>query len=128
MATVLAVEDDPDARALLESWLQWMGHDVVSAVSVAEAESLVEGIGADPAAALDVAVLDIAMPDGSGLEVLQRLRQQPATARVPAIFLSASELDTDRAAARTLGAHFIAKPIKRSVLQAAVDAALSRHA
>ena len=124
MASVLVVEDEPGDRALLESWLHWMGHDVLSAASVGEATTLVARTGTDPAAVLDVAVLDIVMPDGSGLEVLQYLRQRPATARIPAIFLSASELDTDRVAARALGAHFVAKPVTRSVLQAAVDAAL----
>jgi len=127
MAGILVVEDDPGTRAMLDSWLRWMGHDVVSAASAAEAATLVQGAGAVPAPVLDVAVLDIVMPDHSGVELLQYLRGRPATQEIQAIFLSASERDADRVAARTLRAHFLAKPITRSVLAAAVDAALTRY-
>ncbi|MCE0536215.1 response regulator [Kineosporia rhizophila] len=124
MAGILLVEDDPDTRRMLEAWLQWMGHDVFGAASATEAVHLVEGSTQVPAPALHVAVLDIVMPDHSGVELLQYLRRRPVTRQIPAIFLSASELDTDRAAARALGAHFVPKPVTRSVLQAAVESAL----
>ena len=124
MAGVLLVDDDPGIRSLMEAWLQWMGHHVVSAESAAQGESLADG---PDAPVLDLAVLDIVMPEHSGIELLQYLRQRPATARIPAIFLSASESDTDRADARALGAHFVAKPVTRSVLQAAVESALMSY-
>ncbi len=96
MAGILLVEDDPDTRRMLEAWLQWMGHDVFGAASATEAVHLVEGSTQVPAPALHVAVLDIVMPDHSGVELLQYLRRRPVTRQIPAIFLSASELDTDR--------------------------------
>ncbi len=127
MARVLVVEDDPGTRATVAAWLQWMGHQVASADSVADALRLIPRISVDPAEAAEVAVLDIVMPDGSGIDVLQQLRQQPATSQIPAIFLSASKAESDRVATRNLGGHFVTKPVSRSVLQAAVESALVRY-
>ena len=123
MARVLVVEDDPDNRAVLESWLRWMGHDVLSAASAQEGWNLIAPTEADPGPKVDVAVLDIVMPEVSGLQVLNHMRHQSAYARMPAIFLSASDVAADRAAARSMGAQFITKPVTRSVLQAAIEAA-----
>ncbi len=64
----------------------------------ADALRLIPRISVDPAEAAEVAVLDIVMPDGSGIDVLQQLRQQPATSQIPAIFLSASKAESDRVA------------------------------
>jgi CheY-like chemotaxis protein len=121
VARVMIVEDDPDSRKLLEVWLSWMGHDVLSAASAVEAVRLLLVDGAPVA---DVAILDIAMPEISGLQVLHHLRGNAVYAHLPAIFLSASDLASDRAAARSMGAQFMKKPTTRATLQAAVDAAL----
>ncbi len=123
MARVLVVEDDPDNRAVLESWLRWMGHEVLSAASAVEGWNLIAPTEDDPGPKVDVAVLDIVMPEVSGLQVLNHMRHQPVYARMPAIFLSASDVAADRAAARSMAAQFITKPVTRSVLQAAIDAA-----
>jgi DNA-binding response OmpR family regulator len=125
VAVVLLIEDDPDLRLLLETWLTRMEYVTISAASALEAVKTLAGSESRPGPVVDVALLDIVLPDLSGLLLLQRLRAFPSYARLPAIFLSASHDPADKAAARGMGAHFIPKPITRSVLEAALAAALA---
>jgi CheY-like chemotaxis protein len=120
MSTVLVVEDDADHRALLDLRLWRMGYDVLSAGSAAEALTVVAEHGIP-----DVAVVDIVMNGVSGLEFLQNLRQEPACAQLPAILITARELNSDVDAARALGAAYLQKPVVFAALSAAIDRALT---
>jgi CheY-like chemotaxis protein len=124
VSLVLLIEDDPDMRLILETWVTKLGHQMLSAASALEAVKALAGSGNSPGPVVDVALLDIVLPDISGLKLLARLRTFPSYARLPAIFLSASNDPADRAAARDMGAQFIAKPITRAVLEAALAAAV----
>jgi CheY-like chemotaxis protein len=116
MARVLVVDDDADLLTLVGLQLRQHGHRVLTASSGAEALGLVADKGAP-----DVAVLDVAMPEMNGLELLRRLRAQPSMSRLPAIFLSARVAPEDIAAGRALDAIYLTKPYVMRALLAAID-------
>ena len=87
--TVLIVDDEPSIRRCIKRVLEREGYAVVGA---ATGEDAVEVLGAGP---VDVVLLDCAMPDGSGVELLPRLRA--ARAGVPILFHTGSDVtDEDR--------------------------------
>ncbi|MBV9489440.1 MAG: response regulator transcription factor [Verrucomicrobia bacterium] len=103
--TILVVDDEPDAVALVRYHLQRSGFAVWTA--------------ADGPAALRVArqkrpdaiILDVMLPQMSGTEVLRLLRQEPDTAAVPVLMLTARAEATDRVEGLQLGADdYVTKP------------------
>src|SRR4028119_2495831 len=106
MAKVLVVEDTPELRALLEVRLSRSGHRVLSAASGHEALTLLAEKGPP-----DVAVLDVGVPGMSGLELHARLRENPAYASIPVIFLSARVQPEDITAGRSPGAVYPTKTV-----------------
>ena len=84
--TVLVVEDDRDQRRLLSTLLPSWGFDVVSVRTLADAERDV--LELRPAAVL----LDVCLPDGNGLDLVKRLRQE-GVHDVPVIVVSAGDPD-----------------------------------
>ncbi len=69
----------------------------------------------------ELLLLDVMLPGLDGYEVCSRLREDPVTAKLPVIMLSAKGQDTDRDAALKVGAtEFFAKPADRAVLLAKV--------
>jgi len=119
MARVLAVDDDRDLLKLIEHQLRRSGHSVAAASTGTEALELVETHGAP-----DVAILDVAMPGMTGLELLAELRARPAMERLPAIFLSARVSPQDIQMGRDLGALYLTKPYSLHRLLAAIDQCL----
>jgi len=71
MANVLLVDDEPDFVAAAKEMLQLHGHTVVSAERLESARRLLSG------KAPDVVLLDLMLPDGNGLELLDELRNSP---------------------------------------------------
>jgi DNA-binding response OmpR family regulator len=62
-------------------------------------------------------ILDVMLPGLDGFEVCHRLREDPATAKLPVIMLSAKGQDADKATALSVGANeFYAKPVDRVLL------------
>jgi PAS domain S-box-containing protein len=86
---ILVVEDDADTREVVAMVLAGAGAGVKTVSTLAGAESALS------AAPWDVLVSDLGMPDGSGHELIRRVRQHPTLARVPAVALSAHAMDTD---------------------------------
>jgi len=82
--TVLVVDDDPDIIAFLETALEDEGYLVLASVG---AESLGVAHELQP----DVILLDINMPGMTGVEVSQRLRDNPVTSNIPIIVMSAQD-------------------------------------
>ncbi|MDQ6924656.1 MAG: ATP-binding protein [Candidatus Eremiobacteraeota bacterium] len=82
-ARVLLVDDNDANRFAVAYWLRSAGYTVV------EAETGVEAL-ARATEGVDLVVLDIRLPDMSGFEVLRRLREQPDTAALPVLHLTAS--------------------------------------
>ena len=120
MPKVLVVEDDQNIRNLLEVRLRGMGHRVIVAGSADEALSVLAEKGVP-----DVAVVDVVMPGRSGLDLVAELRQDPAYAEVPVVFLSGRVQESDVAAGRALGATYLTKPVVLSALAAAIDRSLA---
>lgn len=116
MARVLVVDDDPDLLTLVGLQLRQHGHKVVTAASGPEALKIVEELGAP-----EVAVLDVAMPEMNGLELLTKLRALDGMSELPAIFLSARVGPEDIAAGEALGALYLTKPYVMRALLAAID-------
>jgi CheY-like chemotaxis protein len=112
---VLVVDDDPNVRDLIAFRLRKAGHRVLCAESGAEALELVESRGAP-----DVAVLDVSMPEMSGLELLPTMRSRDGLADMPAIFLSGLVDHSDVAAGRALDAAYLTKPFSGIALINAV--------
>ncbi len=82
--TVLVVDDDPDIIDFLETALEDEGYLVLASVG---AESLGVAHELHP----DVILLDINMPGMTGVEVSQRLRDNPVTADIPIVVMSAQD-------------------------------------
>lgn len=105
MKTVLVIEDDAVLRGNLNDLLDISGYAVVCAANGRE------GVQAARETRPDVIVCDILMPGLDGYGVLQQLKQDPATASIPLIFLSAKADKTDRQKGLQLGASgYLTKP------------------
>jgi DNA-binding response OmpR family regulator len=69
----------------------------------------------------DVVILDVLLPGINGFEVCRRLREQPATAGVPIVMVTAQAQDEDRARGYALGVQeYVTKPFEPSDLVATV--------
>ncbi|MGR6316647.1 SpoIIE family protein phosphatase [Micromonospora soli] len=117
-ATVLVVDDSRTKRYLLVSWLTRAGFATI------EAENGAEALSRMAAGRIDVVVLDVRLPDMSGFEVCERIKETyPAT---PVIHVSAHAVDVgDRAQGLTRGADaYLAEPIEPEELVATTYAVL----
>lgn len=83
---IVLAEDDPDQAQLNKLVLETAGHHVEVAADGAEALEAVRRT--EP----DILILDMQMPDGDGLQVLEELRSEPATADQPVIVMSNKDL------------------------------------
>jgi len=107
-ATVLVVDDDPDARRIIGTHLARDGYRLVYAESGAQALELARTEHPD------VITLDIMMPRTDGWSVLSSLKQEPALARIPVVLVSLVE---NRSLGFALGAAAVVpKPIDRETL------------
>ena len=105
--TVLIVDDEPDARHVLQRVLQSRG------ATVSVAESSATGITFLHQHLCDVIVSDIGMPDQDGYSFLQRVRALPGRAEIPAIALTAFARSEDRIRAMLAGFQLhMAKPVE----------------
>lgn len=118
--STLIVEDDEDIRRLVRSQLNDRGMHVTVASSVAEATAAIA------ATTFSVAILDLGLPDGSGMEVLDLLHDASADTHV--IVLSGSSAEHIRVEALERGADdYVVKPFFRRELTARVLAVQRRQ-
>ena len=102
---VLVVDDDPVIARLLEVNLRLDGYEVETASRGEEA--LERAAAGGP----DLVILDVMMPGLNGWETCRRLREQPAFADTPVVFLSARAQDDDRGKGMALGSvAYVTKP------------------
>lgn len=105
MARVLVVDDDPVILHLIRLNLELEGHEVTQAEDGAAA--LEQARDSHPG----VVVLDVMLPKIDGFEVCRRLRQDPETAAIPVVLLSARTLASDMDTGRDAGAdEYVTKP------------------
>jgi two-component system, cell cycle response regulator DivK len=106
MKTVLVVDDNAVCRELIREALQTEGLCVTEASHGAEALEAIQRL--EP----DMILLDIQMPNGTGYEVLRKIRSDPRTARLPVAALTAFAMRGDREKGISEGFDdYITKPI-----------------
>ena len=118
---VLIVEDEPDIRDLLAFHLEREGYHVTRSRTGPDA---LRQVRARPP---DLILLDLMLPELGGLDVCRRLRQDPRTASVPIVMLTARGEEVDRILGLELGADdYIVKPFSPKEVVARVRAVLRR--
>jgi len=119
-ARILIVEDEADIRRFVRMTLESDGHEVFEADCVKR--GLIEAGTRRPA----LAVLDLGLPDGDGVDLIKDLRQW---SMMPVIVLSARSTEAEKIAALDAGADdFLVKPFGSGELMARVRAQLRRQA
>ena len=110
---ILVVEDHGDTLRSMKLLLNRLGYEVLTAENMAEALRISEEHH------FDILLSDIGLPDGSGLELLKRIR---ATRNVPALALSGFGMDEDIDRSQEAGfADHLTKPVSIDRLQAAIS-------
>lgn len=109
---VLIVEDDPDQLALADLRVSMAGYKVRVANSV---NTFLHSMLEDGAP--DLLLLDVALPDGDGFQVLTRMRRHPLLSSLPIILLTARNDAADIGKGLVLGADaYITKPYTKNIL------------
>ncbi len=118
-AKILVVDDTPRNVKLLADLLAVKGYSVVTAASGREA--LAQLAAAQP----DLVLLDVVMPEMSGYEVCRKIRDNPATAMLPVVMVTALDPAEERVKGIEAGADdFLTKPINQAELLARVKSLL----
>lgn len=122
--SVLYIEDEPVSFAVVEALLSdHPGVRLVRAQTGGEGERLARSERPD------VILLDMHLPDMSGIEVVRRLSEDIAAGAFRVILLTADRLNIDVLKAMSLGAfEYLVKPVSREVLEASLGRALAAKA
>jgi len=116
---ILIVEDEREIADLIELYLSNENYDVYKFYNATEALECIAST------ALDLAILDIMLPDSSGLSICQKIRERY---NYPIIMLTAKDAETDKITGLTLGADdYMTKPFRPLELVARVKAQLRRY-
>ncbi|MFJ8493187.1 SpoIIE family protein phosphatase [Streptomyces sp. NPDC094038] len=119
-ATILVIDDSDTNRYVLASWLRRSGHTVL------EASDAAQGLAHLAAGLPDIAIIDVRLPDMSGFDVSERIKQDPRTAGLPVIQISAAAITPeDHAEGLRRGADaYLDQPVDPDELLATVTATL----
>jgi DNA-binding response OmpR family regulator len=116
---IMVVDDDPDTISILARHLQREGFAAIEAISGAQCLRLAQE------QAVDVILLDLMMPDMDGFAVCRALKDNPVTADIPIIMITARDDLDARAEGMRLGvSDFLAKPVFRRQLANRIHAQL----
>ena len=114
--TIMVVDDNADIGAIIKTILEVEGYALQFAYSAQEAFNLIGEQNPD------LLILDILMPMIDGLEVLTRLKGNPATASIPVIMLTSKVEYKDVLIGYNMGAnHYITKPFTKGQLLAGIN-------
>ncbi len=117
--TVLVVDDEREIADLIEVYLCNENYQVLKFYCIKDAQQSID------TQRIDLAILDVMLPDGSGFNFCQKIREKHT---FPIIMLTAKEEETDKITGLTLGADdYITKPFKPLELVARVKAQLRRY-
>ncbi len=123
MARIMIVEDDENIAELISASVKTIGHEAQTVGSASALFSLL------PKLRPDLILLDIMLPDLSGLDILRKLKANAATQDIPVIFLTAKGSEADKVTGLELGADdYITKPFGVLELLARIKTALRRTA
>src|SRR5580700_10487956 len=125
---VLVVDDEKNIRRTLQLVLEGEGYRVIGAETASQALAVL----ASPDTPVDLAILDVKLPDMSGLDVLVKIRGDEGTRDLPIIVISGHATVHDAVMAIKLGASdFFEKPLARERVLVSVrnvlDAAKARR-
>ena len=117
--TVIVVEDETDAAEMFAEMMRVSGFRVLKSYSSQPAISMIAN---EPP---DLVILDVMMPDVSGLEVLKFMRHEPKLAEIPVIVVSAKSMPGDIKTGLEAGASvYLTKPVGFLDLRQAVEKAM----
>jgi CheY-like chemotaxis protein len=117
--TVLIIEDEADAAELFAEMMR------VSGFRVRKTSSSTPAIDMMTDEKPDVVLLDIMMPEVSGLDILRKMRQDPALADIPVVVVSAKSMPADIKIGMDAGASiYLTKPVGFLELKEAVERVL----
>jgi len=118
--TVMIIEDEADAAELFSEMMRINGFRVIKMFSSAPAIPIITQEKPD------VILLDVMMPDISGLEVLRYIRREPDLSATPVIILSAKSMPSDIKTGIEAGASlYLTKPVGFQDLKNAVELVLA---
>jgi DNA-binding response OmpR family regulator len=119
---ILVVDDEPHIVEFLAMSLRQQQMDSIAAFDGQEA------LQSARSEVPDLILLDSMLPGISGIETCRRLKQDPATARIPVIFLTAKSEESDKVLGLSIGADdYITKPFGIRELFARIEAVLRRN-
>ena len=136
LGTVLVVDDTPSKRYVLSSWLRRAGFTVIEAATGGDALTQIAAQGSasgvalgsrlDAAQPIDAVVLDVQLPDMSGFDVCEQIKDDPVHGATPVVHVSAAAVDVvDRTQGLSRGADaYLVEPIDPNELIATVQAVL----
>ena len=120
---ILIIEDEPDIRKTIDYNLSKESFEVFQAASIAEGEQAIQQHKPD------LVILDLMLPDGSGLTLCRDIKSDPATKNTLVILLTAKADELDRVIGFELGADdYVTKPFSVRELILRVKAILKRRA
>jgi DNA-binding response OmpR family regulator len=126
MKSVLVVDDDPDIRELITWKLGQAGYKTLVAGD-GEAALAAVAAGDSDGQTPDLILVDWMMPKMSGIDVCRALRQNPLTARIPVILLTANAQEADVELGFAAGVDdYIAKPFSPREMVSRIEAVLTR--
>jgi len=118
---ILVIEDEPDIRKNLEYNLAREGFAVIGAASISEAESNLS------MQTFNLILLDLMLPDGSGLDLCKKIKADSKTESIPVIILTAKDDEVDKVVGFEIGADdYVTKPFSVRELILRVKAVLKR--
>ena len=118
---ILIIEDEPDIRKTLEYNISREGYHVVGASSLLEAKSQIESDS------FSLILLDLMLPDGSGLDLCREIKSDKEKSSIPIIILTAKDDEVDKVVGFELGADdYVTKPFSVRELILRMKAVLKR--
>lgn len=119
--TILVIEDDPDARLLIQSVLRHAGFLVVLAADGQE------GLEKVPSSSPDLIVTDVAMPRLNGLGVIHAIRSTPAYKQVPILAITSFGAERAMDALRAGANRALARPVRNELMLEFVNDLLKQN-
>ncbi len=118
--TALVVEDDPEIRLLISTYLQRLGYEVGTASNGSQA---IAKLGQ---ARPTILCIDQMLPEATGYDVCEHVRKTPSLKALPILMISARDMPADRATAEELGVRkYLVKPFTQAQFIESVNATLA---
>ena len=120
--TILIVEDEPDIRKTLEYNLHKDNFQTLSAGNLSDSENLIAANN------ISLILLDLMLPDGSGLDFCRKIKSDKSLKDIPIIILTAKDDEVDKVVGFELGADdYVTKPFSVRELILRIKAILKRN-